>query len=127
MGIAEILAVAASVSLLSGWRLYLAVLATGIAMRSGVVPLPEHLESLQVLANPWVMAVAGMAALAIAGGLYAGLWIGVLLSLGLLLLISASSMQILSQTEDMALERQVRWGILIVAAMGLMVYLNAFG
>ena len=64
MGIAEILAVAASVSLLSGWRLYLAVLATGIAMRSGVVPLPEHLESLQVLANPWVMAVASVAALA---------------------------------------------------------------
>ena len=67
------------------------------------------------------------AALAIAGGIHAGLWVGVLLSLGLLILISASSMQILSQTEDMTMERQVRWGILIVAAMGLMVYLNAFG
>ncbi|MGX7896344.1 DUF4126 domain-containing protein [Tsuneonella sp. HG222] len=64
MGIVEILGVAASVSLLSGWRLYLAVLATGIAMRSGVVPLPEHLESLQVLANPWVMGTAALAALA---------------------------------------------------------------
>ncbi|HEX8641768.1 MAG TPA: hypothetical protein VF704_11525 [Allosphingosinicella sp.] len=67
------------------------------------------------------------AALAIAGGLYAGLWVGVLLSLGLLVLISASSMQVLAQTEDLTLERQVRWGILIVAAMGLLVYLNAFG
>ena len=63
-GIVEILGIAASVSLLSGWRLYLTVLATGIAMRSGVVPLPDHLASLQVLANPWVMGLAGLAALA---------------------------------------------------------------
>ena len=62
MGIAEILGLASSVSLLAGWRLYLAVLATGIAMRLGVLPLPEHLHALQVLANPWVMGVAGFAA-----------------------------------------------------------------
>ncbi|ANU06928.1 DUF4126 domain-containing protein [Paraurantiacibacter namhicola] len=62
LGIVEILGIAGSVSLLSGWRLYLTVLATGIAMRSGIVPLPEHLASLQVLANPWVMGVAGVAA-----------------------------------------------------------------
>ncbi|HWT13319.1 MAG TPA: hypothetical protein VN231_11240 [Allosphingosinicella sp.] len=65
------------------------------------------------------------AALAIAGGYHAGLLAGVLLSFGLLVLISASSLQILSQTEDPAMERQVRWGILIVAALGLLVYLNA--
>ncbi|MDE0932943.1 MAG: DUF4126 domain-containing protein, partial [Novosphingopyxis baekryungensis] len=35
MGIVELLGLAASVSLLSGWRLYLTVLATGIAMRTG--------------------------------------------------------------------------------------------
>ena len=63
-GIVEILGIAASVSLLSGWRLYLTVLATGIAMRSGVVPLPDHLASLQVLTNPWVMGLAGVAAAA---------------------------------------------------------------
>ncbi|HWK41230.1 MAG TPA: DUF4126 domain-containing protein [Croceibacterium sp.] len=62
LGIVEILGVAASVSLLAGWRLYLAVLATGIAMRTGAVPLPEHLAGLQVLANPWVMGVAGIGA-----------------------------------------------------------------
>ena len=62
MGIMEILGIAGSVSLLSGWRLYLSVLATGIAMQAGVIPLPEHLESLQVLANPWVMGAAGVAA-----------------------------------------------------------------
>ena len=62
MGIAEILGVAASVSLLAGWRLYLTVLATGLAMRFGALPLPEHLQSLQILANPWVMGVAGFGA-----------------------------------------------------------------
>lgn len=64
MGIAEILGVAASVSLLAGWRLYLAVFATGLAMRLHALPLPEHLHSLDVLANPWVMGVAAVAALA---------------------------------------------------------------
>lgn len=63
LGIAEILGIAASASLLAGWRLYLVVLATGIAMRTGTVPLPEHLASLQVLANPWVMGTAAFAAL----------------------------------------------------------------
>ena len=63
-GIVEILGIAASVSLLAGWRLYLCVLATGIAMRSGYVPLPSHLESLQVLASPWIMGVAGFGAVA---------------------------------------------------------------
>ena len=47
LGIIEILGIAASVSLLSGWRLYLCVLATGLAMRSGLVPLPAHLAALQ--------------------------------------------------------------------------------
>lgn len=62
LGIIEILGVAGSVSLLAGWRLYLCVLATGLAMRFGALPLPEHLDALQVLANPWVMGAAGMAA-----------------------------------------------------------------
>lgn len=63
MGIVEILGLAASVSLLAGWRLYLAVFATGLAMRLGALPLPDHLAALDVLANPWVMGVAGVAAL----------------------------------------------------------------
>ena len=62
LGIVEILGVAGSVSLLSGWRLYLCVLATGLAMHFGVFPLPEHLASLRVLASPWVMGAAGAAA-----------------------------------------------------------------
>jgi hypothetical protein len=62
LGIIEILGLAASISLLAGWRLYLCMLATGIAMRMGVLSLPEHLESLAVLANPWVMGIVGTAA-----------------------------------------------------------------
>jgi hypothetical protein len=62
MDIMAILGVAGSVSLLAGWRLYLSLFATGLAMRLGALPLPEHLHSLEVLANPWVMAIAGVAA-----------------------------------------------------------------
>lgn len=62
MGIVELLGLAASVSLLSGWRLYLCMFATGLAMKLGALALPEHLDALQVLANPWVMGAAGAAA-----------------------------------------------------------------
>lgn len=62
MGIVEILGIAGSVSLLSGWRLYLCIFATGLAMRLGAWPLPEHLQALQVLANPIVIGLSGFAA-----------------------------------------------------------------
>ncbi len=58
MGLMEILSVAASVSLLAGWRLYLCVFATGLAMRTGWIELPTHLEALASLANPWVLGAA---------------------------------------------------------------------
>lgn len=64
MGIVEILGVAGSLSLLAGWRLYLTILATGIAMHFGWLQLPEHLQALQILANPWVLGVAGVGTLA---------------------------------------------------------------
>ncbi len=64
MGILEILGVAGSVSLLAGWRLYLCVFATGMAMRLGWVDAPEHLKSLDVLTNHWVMGAAGVGAVA---------------------------------------------------------------
>ena len=62
LGMVELLGIAGSVSLLAGWRLYLCMLATGLAMQIGVLPLPEHLAALRVLASPWVMGVAGTAA-----------------------------------------------------------------
>ena len=52
MGVMEIIGIAGSVSLLAGWRLYLCIFATGLAMRMNALPLPEHLASLDVLANP---------------------------------------------------------------------------
>ena len=64
MGVMEIIGIAGSVSLLSGWRLYLCIFATGIAMHADVLPLPEHLESLAVLGNPWVIGIAFVGALA---------------------------------------------------------------
>ena len=39
----------------------------------------------------------------------------------------AGQSELLVDLGDEAMERQVRWGILIVAALGLLVYLNAFG
>jgi hypothetical protein len=64
MGIVELLGLAASVSLLSGWRMYLTVFATGLAMHFGYVDLPENLAMLDALANPWVIGVAGVGAVA---------------------------------------------------------------
>ncbi|WP_298670396.1 DUF4126 domain-containing protein [uncultured Sphingomonas sp.] len=64
MTAAGILGLAASVSLLSGWRLYLCVFVTGLAMHFGWIAMPAHLHMLDVLASPWVIAVAGIGALA---------------------------------------------------------------
>ncbi len=64
MGIMEIIGIAGSVSLLAGWRLYLCIFATGLAMRMNALPLPEHLASLDILASPWVMSIAALAAVA---------------------------------------------------------------
>jgi Domain of unknown function (DUF4126) len=64
MGLIELLGLAASVSLLAGWRLYLTVFATGLAMHSGYVDLPENLAMLDALGNPWVIGIAGVGALA---------------------------------------------------------------
>lgn len=60
MGPVEIIGVASSLSLLSGWRLYACVLATGLAMRFGLIAAPVHLSGLAVLANPWVIGAAGL-------------------------------------------------------------------
>ena len=64
MSAAEIVALAASISLLAGWRLYLVVFATGVAMKYGWVALPDQLQALDVLANNWIIGLAGVGALA---------------------------------------------------------------
>ena len=56
----ELIALAASTSLLAGWRLYLVTLITGLGMKFGWIALPEHLHALDVLANNWVLGIAAV-------------------------------------------------------------------
>ena len=64
MSAVELVALAASISLLSGWRLYLVTFGTGLAMKFGWVALPDQLRALDVLANNWIIGIAGAGALA---------------------------------------------------------------
>ena len=64
MGVIEILGLAGSLSLLSGWRFYLTIFATCLAMHFNIVPLPENLQMLDVLANPWVLGISALGAVA---------------------------------------------------------------
>ncbi len=64
MGAVEIIGLAASVSLLAGWRLYFTVAVVGLAMQTGWVDLPHQLAALDALANPWVIGIAALGALA---------------------------------------------------------------
>jgi hypothetical protein len=59
------------------------------------------------------------AALAVTGAQVSGLWTGILLSLGLMLLIMPLSLLVISRTENFALERNLRWGVLALAALAL--------
>lgn len=64
MSAADLIALAASVSLLAGWRLYLVLFATGLAMKFGWIALPDELRALDLLANEWIIGIAGMGAVA---------------------------------------------------------------
>ena len=60
----ELIALAASTSLLAGWRLYLVTLVTGLAMKFGWIDLPDSLQALDVIANNWVLGIAALGTLA---------------------------------------------------------------
>ena len=64
MNAVELIALASSVSLLAGWRLYLVAFVTGLAMKFGWIALPEQLQALDVLASNWIIGIAGAGALA---------------------------------------------------------------
>ena len=64
MSAVELIALASTVSLLAGWRLYLVTFAVGIAMKFGWLALPEQLHALDVLANNWIIGIAALGALA---------------------------------------------------------------
>jgi hypothetical protein len=63
------------------------------------------------------------AALAIAAAATAGIWTGILFSAGLALVLMPLSALIVSRTESMAIERQARWGLLLLAALVLAAWL----
>ena len=64
MGATELIALAASTSLLAGWRLYLVTLVTGLAMHFGWIALPDHLHGLDVIGSWWVIGAAAIGTLA---------------------------------------------------------------
>lgn len=64
MSALQLMALASTVSLLAGWRLYLVTFAVGLAMKFGWIALPEQLHSLDILANNWLIGIAGAGALA---------------------------------------------------------------
>ncbi len=64
MNAVELVALASSISLLAGWRLYFVTCVTGLAMKFGWIDLPERLQMLEVLANNWVIAIAAAGAVA---------------------------------------------------------------
>ena len=67
------------------------------------------------------------AALAIAAGIMASIWMGVLFSAGLAIVLMPLTATIVTKTGDFTLERQVRWGLLVLAALGLAVWLKVSG
>jgi hypothetical protein len=60
----QLIALASTVSLLAGWRLYLVTLAVGLAMKLGLVALPQQLQTLDVLANNWIIGIAALGTVA---------------------------------------------------------------
>jgi hypothetical protein len=64
MSAVQLIALASTVSLLAGWRLYLVAFAVGLAMKFGWIGLPDQLQTLDVLANNWLIGIAGIGTLA---------------------------------------------------------------
>jgi hypothetical protein len=64
MSALELVALASSVSLLAGWRLYFVTLATGLAMKLGWIAMPDELRTLDILASNWVIGIAAVGTLA---------------------------------------------------------------
>jgi hypothetical protein len=59
MDVLQTLSVALGLAALAGINLYLTVFVTGLAVHLGWVTLPQHLEALNVLGDPWIIGIAG--------------------------------------------------------------------
>jgi hypothetical protein len=64
MSALELIALASSVSLLAGWRLYFVTLVTGLAMKFGWIAMPDQLRALDVIASNWVIGIAAVGTIA---------------------------------------------------------------
>lgn len=60
----RLIALASTVSLLAGWRLYFVTFAVGLSMKFGWVGLPQQLHALDALANNWIIGIAALGAVA---------------------------------------------------------------
>jgi len=63
------------------------------------------------------------AALAFTAAITASIWVGILFSAGLAMVLMPLSATIITKTGNFALERQIRWGLLVLAALALSVWL----
>jgi len=63
--------------------------------------------------------------LAIVASVLGTVWAGLAIGLGLLLVFMPTSAFILTRYEDEKLERQVRWGILVIAGLVLAIWLKS--
>jgi hypothetical protein len=63
--------------------------------------------------------------LAVVAAVLGNVWAGLAIGLGLLLVFMPTSAVILTRYEDEKLERQVRWGILVIAGLLLAVWLRS--
>lgn len=64
MSAIQLIGLASTVSLLAGWRLYLVTFVVGLGMKLGWLALPQQLHGLDILANSWIIGIAGIGALA---------------------------------------------------------------
>lgn len=63
--------------------------------------------------------------LAVAASVLGNVWAGLAIGLGLLLVFMPTSAFILTRYEDEKLERQIRWGILVIAGLLLAIWLRS--
>ena len=63
--------------------------------------------------------------LAVVASVFGNMWAGLAIGLGLLLVLMPMSAFILTRYEDEKLERQIRWGILVIAGLLFVIWLRS--
>ena len=63
--------------------------------------------------------------LAVVASVFGNMWAGLAIALGLLLVLMPMSAFVLTRYEDEKLERQIRWGILVIAGLLFAIWLRS--